>query len=259
MRELQLTLDMIPPEEEEEKKVKKQGLFGRFRKEKKAQIQVDDSQDLNLQRAIARSMADQHGKDAEADEPVVYYDTEADQGDLRNNGGKNNRQPIAEEEDDDIAMAKALSMSEAAPMTEEEMIQRAIEESKRDAERQSRVNGAARKVHPYTDFGSPQTEDLLGLNDPLAHKNDPRDDLDRKMPALKQPPPPSSAFDPYSLNGASKPPPPVGRVSPAFPKPHEDPVDDNASRSSSASSRKKGIRALFGNGRKAMEEEAGVV
>jgi hypothetical protein len=158
LQELQLTLEMIPDEEGAEdsknkQKKKKKGLFGRFRKKEKKE--VADSRDLNLQKAIAMSMADHHGG---ADGgPVVYFDTESP------------------DEDEAVAMAKAMSMSDTvaahddgASMSEEEMLRRALEESRLDAHR----NGVP---------------DVASVPDPYYV---PDEDLDRKMPMR--------AYDPYA-------------------------------------------------------------
>lgn len=138
--ELELTLDMIPPETEnamtdemtDDTNTKDKGSFlGRFRRKPKStrKKEVETSKDLNLQRAIARSLADQN--QGITDEPIVLYDGEND-GNLENyyNG-----------EDEEIALAKALSISEAAAhnetntsvdsLTEEEMFQRALEQSQK--------------------------------------------------------------------------------------------------------------------------------
>jgi hypothetical protein len=135
--ELQLTLEMIPSEEVFENnfdatktKKEKVGLLGRFRSKKKDKKEVETSKDLNLQRAIARSIADQ--TQGCPDEPIVHYDGEKDVK-LGN---------YIDEEDEAIALAKALSISEAAvtattndgdALTEEEMFQRALEQSKKYA------------------------------------------------------------------------------------------------------------------------------
>jgi hypothetical protein len=161
LQELQLTLEMIPDEEGAEdsknkQKKKKKGLFGRFRKKEKKELA--DSQDLNLQKAIARSMADHHGAGGADGGPVVYFDTESPG------------------EDDAVTMAKAMSMSESAAahdgasMSEEEMLRRALEESRLDAHR----NGVP---------------DVASVPDPYYV---PDEDLDRKMPIR--------AFDPYAAD-----------------------------------------------------------
>ena len=149
LSELRATLEMIPPEEEEGNEKgkgdggadgkngkKKMGFLGRFRRgrgnNRKNNKQLSDAQDLNLQKAIAKSMAEQRfGSEVEVD-PVVFFDPD---------------------NDDELAMARALSMSEAAnsavaaasaasasvpgevdvtAMSEDEMLRLAIEESKVD-------------------------------------------------------------------------------------------------------------------------------
>lgn len=135
--ELHLTLDMIPPEDEEADDTNnmmkggqgKKGFLGRFRKKNKPKKEVETSKDLNLQRAIARSIADQVYMPT--DEPIVLYDEDFD--DKRINLS-------VVDDDEDIALAKALSMSEAASapvivdtVSEEEMFQRALEQSRKHA------------------------------------------------------------------------------------------------------------------------------
>ena len=170
MQELQLTLELIPDDTDagatttsdgaDKKNKAKGGLFGRFRGnrtgKKKEKVYLSESKDLNLQKAIARSMADQRGSGA-GDEPVVYYDPEA-------NGT---------DHDEALEMAKALSMSEAGGagnMTEDEMLQQALEASRLDAA------GSAPKAPPGAQDSVPK---------------EPKEDMDKKMPA-------KSDFDPYA-------------------------------------------------------------
>lgn len=181
-QELQLTLEMIPPDDEgnddelKEKAIKgKKGLFGRFRK-KKAKKQVETAKDLNLQRAIARSMADQnHGG---SDDPIVYYD-----------GESSDVMETANGEDDDLALAKALSMSESASRhdngnsTEEEMFQRALEQSRMES--RGEATGVASmptvldESESYSSFTMPSETSPTGIG-----KSDFDEDLDRKLPAI---------------------------------------------------------------------------
>lgn len=136
MDELQLTLEMIPSENDDltnieksdksgtnkNEKTAKKSIFSRFSKKKEKKT-VEVSKDLNLQRAIARSMADSYPTQ---NETIPAFN---------------------EEEDPDMAYAKALSMSECDSsqwwkqddankslngLTEEEMFQRAIEVSRHD-------------------------------------------------------------------------------------------------------------------------------
>ena len=159
MQELQLTLELIPDDTDaqsgsandgaDKKNKKKGGLFARFRgnSKKKEKAYLSESKDLNLQKAIARSMADQRGK-VSSDEPIVYYDPEG-------NGG---------EHDEALEMAKALSMSEtpgATNMTEDEMLRQALEASRLEA------NAVA---------AAPKTP-------PVAQNSVPKEEQDRKMPA----------------------------------------------------------------------------
>jgi len=150
LNELRFTLDLIPPDDEQQEPAalapsagkesgKKKGFLSRFRRKDKPAPQINDSQDLNLQRAIARSMADHRRSGGSgSDDPVVYYDP-----DSNNDSGRglvtpgSNRSSNYDNDDDDLAMAKALSMSESQQhqtMTEEEMILLAVEESKREVQ-----------------------------------------------------------------------------------------------------------------------------
>lgn len=89
LQELRLTLEMIPAEEKQgtSKKKKKRGFFGLFQKRERGS--VEDSKDLNLQKAIALSMSGQ------SESRQLGYDDES----------------MLDEDDDDIALAKALSLS----------------------------------------------------------------------------------------------------------------------------------------------------
>ena len=134
--ELELTLDMIPPEVDSSTAIDatnatkdKGGFLGRFRRKPKSTKEVETSKDLNLQRAIARSLADQN--QGLTDEPIIHYDGEND----------DNLESYYNGEDEEIALAKALSISEATShnatntssdsLTEEEMFQRALEQSQK--------------------------------------------------------------------------------------------------------------------------------
>jgi len=220
--ELQLTLQMIPPDEvdaEEELpassseinkngKSKKKGIFRRFsRKPKptKNNKEVDNSRDLNLQRAIARSMADQMGirGGGNGDEPVIYFD----------DGEPTTRSPShVNQEEEDLELAKALSISAAQQqeqssgggdgamnVTEEEMFQRALEKSRHEA-RTAGANGVASMPDPssslvdsFTSFSASPKPAAVGLkSDPDVFDDD--DDLDQKLPAV---PSLAKQFDPY--------------------------------------------------------------
>jgi hypothetical protein len=138
--ELQLTLNMIPSEEarEPEKLIKKKkGLFGRFKRKDKSSHR-DESKDLNLQRAIERSMSETQG-DAE---PVVYFRTEKNAG-----FDHTTHSPSRPTEDEELQLAMALSMSEVSEsqhdstndfgLSEEELFQRALRASKKFSETES--------------------------------------------------------------------------------------------------------------------------
>jgi hypothetical protein len=148
--DLQLTLEMIPSEdgnkEDVSKKAKednrKVGFLGLFRKKSKSKKEVEISKDLNLQRAIARSIADQVR--GTHDEPLVHYDGENDE----------KFESPANDFDEELALAKALSISESAvpatvsgSMTEEEMFQRALEQSQRYAQYSGASGVAALPSH----------------------------------------------------------------------------------------------------------------
>jgi len=168
MKELQFTLDLIPPDQQQQQQEKQQaptkkGLFGgRFKGKKKEKPTLkDESKDLNLQRAIAMSMADQHGGGGSSrsntsnnnnNDPRILFDSEFSQP-VKSNG---TRASTTQQRsfDDDLAMAKALSLSASgqqqpvaeekkpitnssygtttADMTEEEMLQMALEQSRND-------------------------------------------------------------------------------------------------------------------------------
>lgn len=178
LSELRVTLDMIPPEEEIEdangssKAKKMRGLLRFFRRKRKAENHINDAQDLNLQRAIARSMADQGGYGG-CDEPVIFYDS-----------GNNQ---------EDLAVAKALSMSDSAgnnhlqhQMSEEEMLQFAIEESKREVERNDSAPPAGTLSLPTTCSYAGITEELmhcLDLDPDDVHSSYNNNHMNQKMPA----------------------------------------------------------------------------
>lgn len=273
LNELQFTLDMIPPEENVDgnvdadssdnkgsnKKGKKGGFLGRFRKKEKP-TRTDDSKDLNLQRAIARSMADQKGGHG-SDEPVVYYDPDS---------------PTNTADDEALEIAKALSMSEStnpgggggggggtSSHSEEEMFQRALEASQREA--------ASSGVASYM----PDHEALLyqsSMDTPMPHSHMAADtssspDLDQKMAAKPEATRPSELFDPYNTESSSQPASsssmqggatyastavdPDEPTSPTRPK-------MEAGGDGKGKPGRKIARRVFG-GKKAMEDEAGVV
>lgn len=286
LQELKVTLDMIPKEEDTvegtyaesmDNKKKKGGFFRRLRSSgnnnkmnvkgrRQQQQQMDDNHDLNLQRAIARSMADQRGGNHTSEEPLVYFDSGQTP---RESGG-------LDEDDEELAMAKALSMSESnqntnttttssyamagdtAGLSEEEMLQIALEESRLEAERTSGM-GAATGKSPYETSESTPLPDANLLDDP---------EMDRKMPALKNPPEPPTepGFDPYAPStsdvaagpGPSLKDPPPAAFAAAASAPDAFVPESEKDTGKSASGRRIG-RRLFGGGRKAMEEEAGVV
>ena len=118
LTELQSTLEMIPPDDawnendhgdsngsnsNSNKSRKKGFLGGMFKRSAKPKKSVEPSKDLNLQRAIVRSMTDQGGPNS------------------RNNGSNGSNDDVRvhldlhsidEDDDPDLALAKALSLSE---------------------------------------------------------------------------------------------------------------------------------------------------
>lgn len=179
--ELRLTLDMIPPEDEQTATTKignssslkeKKGFLSRFRK-KKEQKQVETAKDLNLQRAIALSMADQ------ARIPHVDFDGVMDTG---------GRKPSENADDEDIALAKALSMSEALAnsyvdqspsLNEEEMFQRALEQSQKCSNSNNDAMGVASMPKQFEESFSSIVDNPL----PSVNEFDPNES-DRKLPAI---------------------------------------------------------------------------
>lgn len=138
--DLQATLAMIPqdaqpsPTPEPAVKKEKKGLFGRFRRKKESnKKQVETSKDINLQRAIARSIAEQTYTGAE-DQIALFPGLSPQTG-----GG-----------DDDIELAKALSMSvmeNSGGPSEEELFQRALEKSQRENQHSDGLGVASMPTH----------------------------------------------------------------------------------------------------------------
>jgi hypothetical protein len=170
-QEMQLTLDAIPPElivpaalslagasasTTVAAAKKKGGRFSRFKRTPKERpVLTDDSKDLNLQRAIANSVAEQaqahgvfetssrrrQGDNNNNNEPVVLYDPEAVRG----------------TDEEDLALAKALSMSATAMplqpsgLTDDELLQQALAAS--------RLDEAAVAASPNFDPYAPDDDD----------------------------------------------------------------------------------------------------
>uniref|UniRef100_A0A7S2VBC6 Uncharacterized protein n=1 Tax=Entomoneis paludosa TaxID=265537 RepID=A0A7S2VBC6_9STRA len=268
MRELQFTLDLIPPDSTttappgDTTSNKKKGFFRRpgvFKKKEKATLQ-DESKDLNLQRAIALSMADQQGPSKKTgrqhkrgasnaswggDDPRILFDSEFSQP-VKSGGTRSTTTTATTQEEEDLAMAKALSLSAAeqgpaptkatttktAPLkeplphqkqqapprnqqnnhktsnpslTEDEMLQLAIEQSKQDmygvqpVESQSKPSTAGSQlIGPYDPYSSKHvnspttrsstpTTDVMSSSEgqPELHKiqDATTEPLDRKKPA----------------------------------------------------------------------------
>lgn len=180
--ELELTLDMIPSEVESATtndtinatSAKEKGSFlGRFRKKTKNIKEVETSKDLNLQRAIARSLTDQN--QGHVDQPIIHYDGENDVNLECYYGG----------EDEEMELAKALSISEAAvhnetfatsdTLTEEEMFRRAVEQSQKYS-RYNNAAGVASVQEPMTDDSSSSFS--LTVQPTVVGKRDPNDSSD---------------------------------------------------------------------------------
>ena len=132
----------------------------------------DETLDPDVQRAIALSMIE--GTSTRPDKKERHASSEPESAKLR-------------DDEDALAMAMALSASEAntkyTPLSEEEMFQRALEESKRPSKAASNV---ARAPPSLNDGYILDEADLLALS--LSSKdsseNKPCDDLsDQKMPA----------------------------------------------------------------------------
>jgi hypothetical protein len=197
LKELQQTLNMIPPESSPKSGAQGMGVWlGRFRRNKdKPAAQVHESHDVNLQKAIARSMADHHrgtqrtpaseegyaskpsSTDADStNSPTVHFDPDRSSSTndsptsshLDSPRARSTQNPFDDGEDDEeVALAKALSLSVShssavdaassrraneipveSPMvpsslSEDEMLQLAIRESQREADRR-RVSSPSR-------------------------------------------------------------------------------------------------------------------
>lgn len=181
MQELNLTLEMIPADSDEvaadTPAKKKVGFFGRLRgkKEKKA---VEVSKDLNLQKAIARSIREQHGLEGVGDEPVVYFES----------GSASTFQQG--QEDDEVALAKALSMSDSSNrLSEEEMLQMALEQSRIEAD------GSGTASLPAANFPSPPPPPSNMKSPPVQLLGA---DSEQKMPAKSTSRAIADKFDPLS-------------------------------------------------------------
>ena len=273
---------------------------------------MDEAQDLNLQRAIARSMADQRGGGS-PDDPVIFYDPESSSP-MRIGAGEGGGFGVAyhQDDDDELAMAKAISMSEAeaaghvmpdvAPMTntssqlhqkdvnsmsEEEMLQRAIEESRREAEQSQAAQGVASLPQSTDHFGIAadghgsfsQSSDTFPPTSGGGGGGHSDEFWDQKMPAKKAAPP-TAAVNPFDPYAAASHPNPSASSSTASPSPYDqnDILLDQPQASSSASPPElldegaphklgeqdgqkggRGIaRRMFGS-KKALQDKAGVV
>ncbi|GKZ01527.1 hypothetical protein MPSEU_001103300 [Mayamaea pseudoterrestris] len=305
LNELQTTLDMIPPDSDENeqgwkqvqhtlpssnKKETKGGFFRKLIKKKEKPIyQINESQDINLQRAIAQSMVDFHGHPSTSnvdDEPIVLFDTESSTP-LRAGRGKSSR-PAAE--DDDLELAKALSMSHGGVnnLSEEEQLLMALEQSRIEAEQGMEPTSVAAAAR------STELEDLVDYSEfeavgPAIAPSFSDDDLDRKMPAVErvnpfESPPPSpskiATFDPYysptSLGSQQEatfksPPPPSAADIESLSLPpteadllsmetlqQQEPAKHEKEQQTNKPKRNVG-RMFAGGRRKAIEDEAGVV
>jgi len=184
MRELQFTLDLIPPDqqqqqEQQESPVKK-GLFGRLKNKKKGKVTLkDDSKDLNLQRAIALSMTDQHGGgNTSTNDPRILFDSEFSEPVKTRNTAPASAAttPMATQEEEDLAMAKALSLSAenngpaTKNMTEEEILQLAIQQSEEEMHSvpQQKPVTTAEGAQPSFHKRSPTPTEKIGAFDPYS-------------------------------------------------------------------------------------------
>ena len=254
MKELQFTLDLIPPDHASQQTTKqekpKKGFFKRLKgKNKDKAILKDDSKDLNLQRAIALSMADQQGgggvsRSSDSD-PRILFDSEFSQPTLNRNTTAN---VSVSQEDEDLAMAKALSLAAlngspaANSMSDDEMLALAIKQS---------------------------TEEMHSVPPTVAKKKKngvPATAFPRKSPPSTLPPAAPEkidVFDPYSPRGNQQAStrsstPTTARSS----TPTNDVTDIQKSKGQEDNDREKPGRSMsrkmFGS-RKRMEAEAGVL
>lgn len=148
-RELQETLDSLPTDDlpsttPQDSPQKKKGFFLRFRRKEPKALQ-DDSKDLNLQRAIAASMSEQEDVAVRA----------------------------SMEDDEALQMAQALSLSNGeSKMSEEEVLQRVLEESREEAQVALATSGVAsmplRREHDLVDESESSHQEVLvvGKSDP---------------------------------------------------------------------------------------------
>lgn len=187
--QLELTLQMIPDDEAAITAVAKpkKGIFGRFRK-KNSSKEVDQSKDVHLQKAIARSIREQKG-DASATTDDV-----------------------------ELAMALSMSVQDDTVDSEQAMFQRALARSQREHqspttneedralqealelskyEQQAAIRPAVKSEPPKyrVPAATLPTNDLLQDHSSSSTMEPPlkfsEDEMDLKMPAKPQ-------FDPYA-------------------------------------------------------------
>lgn len=296
LKNMQVALDTnnenVGGEEGKGKAAKKsKGFFSAFRKSPKDKAGSSSSGGL-----FGKKKSDQHGKkssvakgDIDGDEDMqraislsMGLNPDAADANSAANGGNS-----WDADDEALEMAKAMSISEAESaspaathnFTEDEMLQRALEESKRE------TTGVASMPSKETDFFALAEEPSGSFGQaPARTKSDDGDGtlLNQKMPALKAhpeddffnqkmpattdvKPPPATAnayamFDPYAKNDAS----PPARAASASPASNEQPQhdDDDAKGlrkmdSVSSNRRSSGFTRHFK--KKSYENEAGVV
>jgi len=149
-RELQETLDHLPndsaspTDQKNHHRPKKKGLFSRWFRPPPPKVLHDDSKDLNLQRAIAASMSVQ--EDAAVHTSLV--------------------------QDEALQMAQAMRLSNGeCKISEDELLQRALEESRFEAEVRQATSGVAampRRMEPGMDESESSVEPhtFAGKSDP---------------------------------------------------------------------------------------------
>lgn len=169
--DLQFTLDLIPPDPSKQPTptANSGGRFSLFKK-KESKALRDESKDLNLQRAIAQSMMDQHGGAFSTNrDPRILFDSELSE---RQTPSVNDNFLLHQDnEDEDLAMAKALSLSETlVTPTEEEMVKLAIEQSQLDVQNDSAVSQDTPQLWPVhiSPVADRVSTDKIGPFDPYS-------------------------------------------------------------------------------------------
>lgn len=202
LKELQSTLNMIPAESalsSSSSKKERSGvgsILGAFRRNKhKPAVEAHDSQDVNLQKAIARSMADHHRRPQDTstsassagstESPRVHYDPERRPAAVSRSGTN----PFEElDNDEEAALAEALSLSlsesrtppaaaaqsqphDMLSLSEDEFLQLAIMESQRMAE-QSQGGSALKRDSPRRNSRHRHERQYKSRNDSPRRKSE---------------------------------------------------------------------------------------